>query len=186
MEPPLRMNEVPRGDSPILGIYPAQNAKEENEIYGKPRPPPLTPPPPIPRDRVIRGQGKQTVRPDLPFRPHPDNPARRGSPSLPPQPVVQPVTATQGGESIVVDAGLHTQTQGRVPPRSDVALKRKETGVYNESQEDFRNEDGMPLEVRLRRLEGLVRRLEAENAKAAERMLAKRVRPEGHVVGLTE
>ncbi len=182
--PPLRRGEILRGDSPILGIDPARSSKEERGVYGKPRPPPLTPPPPIPRDRVIRGQGKQTVRSDLPLRKHPNNLVQGGKPSVLPQSPVQASNADRGGESIGVNTNGNVRTQGGMPPRSDLVVKKKEMGIYNENQERLRSEDGMPLEIRLRNLEGLVRKLEVENARTAEKMLAKRVGSEGRATGL--
>jgi len=62
--------------------------------------------------------------------------------------------------------------------------KKKEVGIYNENQDRLRSDDGLPLELRLRKLEGLVRKLEVENARTAERVLAKRIGSDGHTTGL--
>jgi hypothetical protein len=184
MEPLLQRDEIIRGDSPILGIDPAQNSKEEREVYGKPWPPPLTPPPPVPRDRVIRGQGKQTGRSDLPLRKYPNNSTQKGKPSVLPQLPEQPSNANRGGESMGVNVNGYVPTQTGIPPRSDSVVKKKEMGIYNENQDRLLSEDGLPLEMRLRKLEGLVRKLEVENARTAEKMLAKRVGSERHTSGL--
>ena len=186
-EPSIRRGEILRGDSPILGIDPVPSSKEKREAYGKLRPPPLTPPPPVPRDRVIRGQGKQTVRSDLPLRKHPTNdPVCSSKPSVLPQLPVQPSNADRGGESIGVNADGHLPTQGGIPSRADLLVKKKEMGIYNENQERLRSEDGIPLELRLRKLEGLVRKLEVENARTTERVLAKRIGSESYATGLTK
>ena len=186
----FRSGEIPRGDSPVLGVGPTKSSREEKEAYGKSRPPPLTPPPvtpppPIPQDRVIRGHGKHTVRSDLPLRMQPDNLTRRDTPPVPPPPLVQPGNATRLGESMGVNLDGHVQMQ-RGMPHGDFAVK-KAMGIYNENQERLRSEDGMPLELRLRKLEGLVKKLEAENAKnakTAEKLLGTRVGSEGYVASL--
>jgi hypothetical protein len=183
-EPSFRPDEILRGDSPILGIDPLPNSKEEREAYGKPRPPPLTPPPPVPRDRVIRGQGKQSVRSDLPLRKHSNIPAGDSKPSALPQLPVQPSNADRSGESIGVNVDGHLRRQGGMPSRGDLVVKKKEMGIYNENQERLRSEDGIPLELSLRKLEGLVRKLEEENTRTAERVLAKRIRSESYAAGL--
>lgn len=183
-DPPLQRDEILRGDSPILGIDSAQNPKKEREAYGRPRLPPLTPPPPVPRDRVIRGQGKQTVRSDLPLRMYPNNLIQGGKPSILPQSPMKPNNADRSLESIGVNVNGYVRTQTGMPPRSDLVVKKKEMGIYNENQERLRGEDGMPLDMRLKKLEGLVRKLEVENARTAEKVLAKRVGSGNHTAGL--
>jgi hypothetical protein len=67
--------------------------------------------------------------------------------------------------------------------RSDSGAER-ERGIFGENQERLQSEDGMPLEMRLRKLEDLVGKLEQENARIGGKGITKRGRGIGSISGL--
>lgn len=96
--------------------------------------------------------------------------------------LLNPTYVDRGVDDMSGIVDMYHRSPGEVQ-RSDSGAKR-ELGIYSENQERLQSEDGMPLEMRLRKLEKLVGKLEEENARIGAKGVGKMTRGVGSISGL--
>lgn len=193
--PPQRLqvsngNEIPRGDSPVLGMDSDSSPQDDSDQYRRPKSPPanrqLPRPPPVPRNRSTRDSAdsepttytsfraqQQEPRVDPLFRTYLDPIRRNKESSVQPQQLLNPsYVARDDTTSGILD--MYHESQMEVQ-RSNSG-KTREIGIWTENHERLKDEEGMPLEMRLRKLEDLVGKLEQENAKIGGKGVPKKTR----------
>lgn len=203
--PPHRLqasngDEIPRGDSPVLGMDSDSSPQEDKKRYGRQRSPPAAReaprPSPMPRNRANRDKAEPLLPSHYPsfrnnesrvadslFRTYIEDPIRRGKQSaMQPQTLLNPTYVARGIDNTSGIVDMYHQSQLDLQ-RSDSGAEG-ERGIFSENQERLQSEDGMPLEFRLRKLEELVGKLEQENSRIGGKGITKRGRGIGSISGL--